>query len=73
MLIVNFIYLIRIQLSHSAKLWCLRHHTTPTSLISCAYFEKVNIAYFKKSTSCFEPINSWLEKYGLPYNNKEFA
>ena len=59
-LIVSFIYLIRTHLSHSTKLWCRR-----TSLIVCAYFENFEIAYFKKSTSCFKPINSWLEKYGL--------
>ena len=59
-LIASFIYLIRTHLSHTTKLWCHR-----TSLIVCAYFENFEIAYFKKSTSCFKPINSWLEKYGL--------
>ena len=59
-LIVSFIYLIRTHLSHTTKLWCHR-----TSLIVCAYFENFEIAYFKKSTSCFKPINSWLKKYGL--------
>ena len=72
-LILNFIYLIRTQLSHSAKLWCLRHYTTPTSFIVCAYFEKFDITYFKKSTSCFKPINSWLEKCGLSYSVEKFA
>ena len=46
-------YLIRTQSSHSTKLWCRR-----TSLLVCAYFEKFDIAYFKKNTSCFKPINS---------------
>ena len=36
-----------------------------TSLIVCAYFEKLDFAYFKKSTSCFKPIISWGENYGL--------
>ena len=67
-LIVNFIYLIRTQLSHSAKLWCRR-----TSLNVCAYFEKFDIAYFKKITSCFKPINSWLEKHGLSHSKENFA
>ena len=55
-LIVSFIYLIRAQLRQSTKLWCRR-----TSLFVCAYFEKFDIACFKKSASCFKPINSWLK------------
>ena len=59
-LIVSFIYLIRSELSHSMKLWYRR-----TSLIICAYFEKFNIAHFKKSISCFKLTNSWLENIWL--------
>ena len=43
MLIVTFIYLTRTQLCHSMELWCRR-----TSLVVCAYFEKFDIAFFKK-------------------------
>ena len=39
----------------------------------CAYFEKFDIAYFKKSISCFKPTNSWLENYGLSYSKDKFA
>ena len=55
-------YLIKTQL-----LWCRR-----TSLIVCAYFEKFGIVYFKKSTSSFEAINFWLEKYGLSRCKEKF-
>ena len=55
-LIISFIYT-STQLSHSTKLWYHR-----ALLIVCAYFEEFVIAYFKKSISCFKPINSWLEK-----------
>ena len=51
-LIISFIYT-STQLSHSAKLWYHR-----ALLIVCAYFEEFVIAYFKKSISCFKPINS---------------
>ena len=65
---VNVIYLIRTQLSHSVKLWCRR-----TSLNVCAYFEKFDIAYFKKITSCLKSMNSWLEKCGLSHSREKFA
>ena len=50
-LVVNFIYLIGTQLSHSVTLDCRR-----TSLNLCAYFEKSDIAYFKKIIFCFKQI-----------------
>ena len=66
-LIISFIYT-STQLSHSTKLWYHR-----ALLIVCAYFEEFVIAYFKKSISCFKPINSWLEKNGLSYRKEKFA
>ena len=43
----------------------------------CAYFEKFDIAYFKKITSGFKPLNCWLKnmayltvKENLPESSK---
>ena len=59
----KFIYLIRTQLSHSTKLWLRKRQ------LFVPIMRNLVLLIF----SCFKPINSWSEKYGLSYSMEIFA